>query len=238
MRKTILFITTSHTRLGQSGKTTGIWAEEVGVPYLAFSDAGFAVDIASPAGGQAPFDPGSIKPVGQNSPAMERFLQDPRASEQVQHTLRLSEVDVGGYDAVFFPGGHGAMWDLPSDPLVAGAIETAWEGGKVVGAVCHGVAALVAARTADGQPLVAGKRVNSFTDDEEQAAGLSQVVPFLLEARLRELGSHFEKAPNWQRFAVRDGQLVTGQNPASSGLVAELVLEALAKPAARTARAA
>ncbi|MCW8206289.1 type 1 glutamine amidotransferase domain-containing protein [Verminephrobacter aporrectodeae subsp. tuberculatae] len=226
----ILFIATSHTRLGNTGRQTGIWAEEIAVPYQIFAEAGYGVDIVSPKGGAAAFDPGSIKPAGQNSEVVERFLSDPQARQKVEHTQLVANANVVGYDAVFFPGGHGAMWDLPEDPHVTRAVEAAQAAGKVIGAVCHGVAALVSARAADGRPMVSGKRVNSFTDDEEEAAGLSNVVPFRLESRLRELGGRFEKAPNWASFAVRDGALVTGQNPASSAQVARLVLQALEHP--------
>jgi putative intracellular protease/amidase len=228
MSRKILFITTSHTQMGQTGRQTGIWAEEVAAPYLIFAQAGYDIDLASPQGGAAPFDPGSLKPAGQNNPTIEQFLADAVAQDKVRHTLRVADVNAQGYDAVFFPGGHGAMWDLPVDANVARIVEQAYAQGKVIGAVCHGVAGLVSARQADGRAIVAGRRVNSFTNQEEQAAGLTEVVPFLLESRLTELGGLFEKAPNWSSFAVNDGQLVTGQNPASSAQVATQVLLSLA----------
>lgn len=227
MSRKILFITTSHTQMGQSGRKTGIWAEEVIVPYMLFSEAGYQIDIASPLGGQAPFDPGSIKPAGQNNPIIERFLADAVAQTKVKQTLRVSEVHVQSYDALFFPGGHGAMWDLPESADVKRVVEQAAAANKVIGAVCHGVAGLVSARLPDGRSIVADRRVNSFTDQEEQAAGLTQIVPFLLESRLTELGGNFEKAPNWTSFAVTDGLLITGQNPASSALVAQQMLQTL-----------
>lgn len=227
MPRKILFITTSHTQMGQSGRQTGIWAEEVIVPYMLFSEAGYQIDIASPLGGQAPFDPGSIKPAGQNNPIIERFLADAVAQTKVKQTLRVSEVHVQPYDALFFPGGHGAMWDLPESADVKRVVEQAAAANKVIGAVCHGVAGLVSARLPDGRSIVADRRVNSFTDQEEQAAGLTQIVPFLLESRLTELGGNFEKAPNWTSFAVTDGLLITGQNPASSALVAQQMLQTL-----------
>lgn len=235
MSRKILFITTSHTQMGNTGRQTGIWAEEVAAPYLAFTDAGYEVDIASPKGGEAPFDPGSVKPKGQNSEVIEYFLADPEAQRKTKHTQLVADIDVANYDAVFFPGGHGAMWDLPEDANVTRVVEEAHASGKVIGAVCHGVAGLVTARSADGRSIVSGRRVNSFTDDEEDAAGLSGVVPFKLESRLRELGAHFEKAPNWASFAVQEGALVTGQNPASSAHVAQLVLQALGVTAANVA---
>lgn len=235
MSKKILFIATSHTQMGNTGRQTGIWAEEVAAPYLLFVDAGYAVDIVSPKGGEAPFDPASIKARGQNGAVVERFLADPEAQRKIKQTLRAADIDAAGYDALFFPGGHGAMWDLPGDAGVTHAVEAAHAAGKVIGAVCHGVAGLVSARAADGRPIVSGKRVNAFTDDEEEAAGLSSVVPFKLESRLRELGARFEKAPNWTSYAVQDGSLITGQNPASSERVARLILQALGVAAAEPA---
>lgn len=223
----ILIIVTSNDRMGETGKPTGLWAEELAAPYFAFTDAGHEVEIASPKGGAAPIDPGSLKPQGENDAVVERFLADPTAQRKVQATQVVGELDASRFDAVFFPGGHGTMWDLPGDAGVTRAVESAYAAGKVVAAVCHGPAGLVSARRPDGQPLVAGKRVNAFTDEEERQAGLIETVPFTLESRLRELGAQFEKAASWQPFAVRDGQLITGQNPQSSAEVARLVLQAL-----------
>ncbi|MCM5678106.1 type 1 glutamine amidotransferase domain-containing protein [Schlegelella sp. S2-27] len=227
MTRRILIIVTSNDRMGETARPTGLWAEELAAPYFAFVDAGHEVEIASPKGGAAPIDPGSLKPRGENDAVVERFLADETVQRKVKATRRVSELDASGFDAVFFPGGHGTMWDLPGDVGVTRAVESAYAAGKVVAAVCHGPAGLVSARRPDGQPLVAGKRVNAFTDDEERAAGQMDSVPFTLESRLRELGAHFEKAANWQPFAVRDGQLITGQNPQSSAEVARLVLHAL-----------
>jgi putative intracellular protease/amidase len=227
MSKKILFIVTSNAQMGAGGKATGIWAEELAVPYYAMIDAGFAVDIASPAGGQAPMDPGSMKPAGSNVPAVERFLNDTEAMHKSATTVSASSVNAATYDAVFFPGGHGTMWDLPTDAGVTTAVESAFAANKIIASVCHGAAGLVTAKRADGKSIVAGKRVNSFTDSEEAAAGLTTVVPFLLEARIRELGAIFEGAANWQPFAIRDGNLITGQNPSSSELVAHHVIDAL-----------
>lgn len=223
----ILIIVTSNDRMGETGKPTGLWAEELAAPYFAFTDAGHEVEIASPKGGAAPIDPGSLKSQGENDAVVERFLADPTAQRKVQATQVVGELDASRFDAVFFPGGHGTMWDLPGDAGVTRAVESAYAAGKVVAAVCHGPAGLVSARRPDGQPLVAGKRVNAFTDEEERQAGLIETVPFTLESRLRELGAQFEKAASWQPFAVRDGQLITGQNPQSSAEVARLVLQAL-----------
>lgn len=227
MSRRILIIVTSNARMGDTGKPTGLWAEELAAPYFAFVDAGFDVEIASPQGGAAPVDPGSLKPEGENDAVVERFLADEAAQRKVRATRRVAEVDAAAFDAVFFPGGHGTMWDLPGDAGVTRAVESAYAAGKIVAAVCHGPAGLVSARRPDGQPLVAGKRVNAFTDDEEREAGQAETVPFLLESRLRNLGAKFEKTGNWQPFAVRDGQLITGQNPQSSAEVARLVLQAL-----------
>lgn len=209
----VLMILTSNAQMGAHGKPTDLWAEELATPYYVLADAGVQVTLASPAGGVAPVDPGSVKPAGQNDPATERFLADAALQQAVTHTVKLSEVDSSRYDAVFFPGGHGTMWDLPGHLDVTRAVERAWVAGRLVGSVCHGAAGLVSARRPDGQSIVAGLRVNSFTDAEERAVGLDGVVPFLLESRLRALGGRFEGGPAWQPNAVRDGQLVTGQNP-------------------------
>ncbi len=227
MKTRILMIVTSNSRMGDSGKPTGLWAEEFAVPYYALTDAGAEVVIASPAGGPAPIDAASLKPKGENDPAVERYLADAATQARMAATQRAADVDAAEFDAVFFPGGHGTMWDLPNDAGVTRAVERAFAGGKLIASVCHGAAGLVTAKRADGQPVVQGKRVNAFTDAEEAAVGLTEVVPFLLESRLRELGGRFEGAANWQPFAIRDGQLITGQNPQSSALVAKALLGAL-----------
>lgn len=225
----ILIILTSNAQMGELGKPTGLWVEELAVPYYVLADAGVKITLASPKGGAAPLDPASVQPTGQNDMATERFLADAVLQRAVAHTVKLSEVDSTRFDAVFFPGGHGTMWDLPGDPDVSRAVERAWTAGKFVSSVCHGAAGLVGARRPDGQPIVAGLRVNSFTDAEERAVGLDGIVPFLLESRLRDLGARFDGGPAWQAYAVRDGQLVTGQNPQSSHLVAEQLLKALGR---------
>jgi putative intracellular protease/amidase len=228
MSKNILMLVTSNAVMGQTGKPTGIWAEELTVPYYAFVDAGYSVTLASPLGGAATIDPGSLKPKGSNEASVERYLNDTDVQKKVAHTLASEQVHGEQFDAVFFPGGHGTMWDLPLDAGVTRAVEKAFAAGKLIASVCHGAAGLVSAKRPDGQSIVQGKRVNAFTNAEEDAAGLSAVVPFALESRLRELGGIFEGAANWQAFAVRDGQLITGQNPQSSSLVAQHVLAALA----------
>jgi putative intracellular protease/amidase len=223
----VLMIVTSNSRMGDSGKPTGLWAEELAAPYYALVDAGADVVLASPAGGRAPIDAGSLKPAGQNPPVVERLLKDAAAQAKIETTQRASTVDASKFDAVFFPGGHGTMWDLPGDAGVTRAVEQAFANDKLIASVCHGAAGLVSAKRPDGKSIVHGKRVNSFTDAEETAVGLQAVVPFMLESRLRELGGVFEGAANWQPFAIRDGLLITGQNPQSSELVAQHVLSAL-----------
>ena len=227
MNKRVLIIVTSNAKMGDSAKVTGIWAEELAAPYYAFIDAGITVELASPKGGAVPFDPASVKPKGLNGTHVERFLADAEAQHRCASTRAMAQMDGAGFDAIFFPGGHGAMWDLPKDQDVTHAVEAAYQANKIIAAVCHGPAGLVAAKRPDGKSILHGKRINAFTDDEEAAAGLTQVVPFALETRMREQGGVFEKAANWQPFAVRDGNLITGQNPMSSTLVAQHVLEAL-----------
>lgn len=228
MSRHVLMIVTSNARMGDTRKATGIWAEELVVPYYALTDAGLQVTLASPAGGPAPIDPSSLKPRGENEPIIERYLADAALQALVANTARASDFDGANFDAVFFPGGHGTMWDLPVDAGVTQAVERAFASGRFIASVCHGAAGLVTAKRGDGQSIVHGLRVNSFTDAEEIAVGLQQVVPFMLESRLRALGGRFEGADNWQPFAIRDGQLITGQNPQSSHQVATLLLEALA----------
>jgi putative intracellular protease/amidase len=231
--KRVLMIVTSNARMGETGKPTGVWAEELAVPYFAFIDAGAAVEFASPRGGSVPFDPASIKDAGTNHAAVERLLNDATLQARLAATIPVATVDGAVFDAVFFPGGHGTMWDLPHASVgkVAG---DAFQAGRLVGSVCHGAAGLVSAVDATGKPIVNGRRINSFTNAEETAAGLMNVVPFALESRLRELGGLFEGAANWQAFSLRDGQLITGQNPASSASVAALIIDALGLAAPQT----
>lgn len=223
----ILMIVTAAARMGASDQPTGLWLEELSTPYYAFIDAGAAVTLASIPGGPAPIDPKSLQPAGQNAASVDRFRADPVASAALAATQALATIDVAAFDAVFLPGGHGTMWDLPEDPTLAALLSAAWAQGKVVTAVCHGPAGLVGAHDQDGAPLVRGRRVTGFTDAEERAVGLDAVVPFLLESRLRALGGLFEHGENWAPHAVADGRLVTGQNPASSALTAALTLQAL-----------
>ncbi len=227
--KRILIVLTSHDKLGETGKQTGFWFEELSNPYYTFIDAGYRIDIASIKGGKAPIAPGSEGQSGNRPASVQRFLADPAAMAQIGNTTAVDGADAGSYDAIFLPGGHGTMWDFPDNAALADIIGTLFDAGKVVAAVCHGPAGLVSAKRKDGRSILYGKRVNAFTNTEEAAAGLTGVVPFLLEQRLRELGGHFERAADWQPIAVRDGNLVTGQNPQSSLAVAEKVLEALAE---------
>ncbi len=220
----ILIVLTSHAALGDTGRKTGFFWEELCVPYAAFRQAGCTVDLASIAGGMPPADPTSV---ATEAPEVAAFLADPGAMAALADTMPVAAVQFADYDAVFLPGGHGTMWDLPGSEPLAALIGRMFDAGRVVAAVCHGPAGLVNARRADGQPIVAGLRVSGFTDAEEAASGLTDVVPFLLESRLRGLGAVFKAGPDFAAQAVRDGNLVTGQNPASSALVAELTLEAL-----------
>ena len=227
MNAHILMIVTSNAQMGDSDKPTGLWAEELVVPYYALVDAGVRVTLASPNGGVAPIDARSLKAKGENDAIIERFLADDEFQTRIATTLKVADCDGAQFDALFFPGGHGTMWDLPQHAGVTRAVERAFAHNKLIASVCHGAAGLVTAKRPDGQSIVKDKRVNAFTNDEEVAVGLDTVVPFMLETRLRELGGHFEGTANWQPFAIRDGQLITGQNPQSSQRVAEILLEAL-----------
>ncbi len=231
----VLFVLTSHTILGSTGRETGFYFDEMATPYWKLIDAGHTVTIASIAGGTAQHDPGSINADASKRPApVARFLTDPAAMAQLSATPDISAINPDEFDAVFLPGGHGTMYDFPENADLAAVVGRIWQAGGVVSAVCHGPAGLLEAKHADGRPLVMGMRVNSFTDAEEAAAGLTTQMPFLLETRLRDLGAVFESTDNFQPHAVRDGRLVTGQNPASALLVAEHLVAALAE---RTAQA-
>jgi putative intracellular protease/amidase len=223
----ILIILTSHSALGLTGHTTGLWFEELTAPYYIFADAGVQVDIASVAGGAVPIDPGSLNAAGGNPVTVERFLKDKAAMAQFEHSQKAETLSIMAYDAVFLPGGHGTMWDMAQSKEITELLSQAWAEGKILAAVCHGPAGLVNVQDTDGKPLVAGRRVSAFSNAEEKAAGLDQVVPFLLETRIRELGALYESGPDFKPFALRDGRLITGQNPASSEEVARLTLKTL-----------
>ena len=221
--KKALIVVTSHDRLGNTGKHTGYYLPEVSHPYYALLDAGVAVDIASPQGGAAPMDPSSGD---RTDPANARFLDTPDDRDKVEHTVRLAAVDPSTYDAILFAGGHGTMWDFREDRDVQRLAAAIHDAGGVVAAVCHGPAALVDVRLSSGDYLVAGKRVTGFSNDEEEAAKLTAVVPFLLESALVERGGRYQKADGlWKEHVVTDGRLVTGQNPASAAGVGRAVAE-------------
>jgi putative intracellular protease/amidase len=224
----VLMILTSHAQLGNTGKPTGIWAEELTTPYYALKDAGFDVVLASPLGGKPPFAAGSAKDaIDDNEGSVKRFLKDSAAMVKFSVTHQAKSINAVDYSAVFLPGGHGTMWDTAEDSATAKLVSDMFNAGKPVAAVCHGPAGLVKALRADGKSILFGKKVNGFTNEEETAAGLMDVVPFHLETRMRDLGGLFENGPMWQPYAVRDGNLITGQNPQSSALVASHVVAAL-----------
>jgi putative intracellular protease/amidase len=226
--KPVLMILTSHAQLGNTGKPTGIWAEELTTPYYALRDSGLSVVLASPKGGRPPFAEGSVKElVEDNEGSVKRFLQDAQATALFDATLKTADLNAADYSAVFLPGGHGTMWDTATDEHTARLVGDTFNAGQPVAAVCHGPAGLVKARRADGKSIVFGKRVNGFTNEEETTVNLMDVVPFHLESKLRELGGIFEQGPMWQAYAVRDGNLITGQNPASSALVAQHMVQVL-----------
>ena len=223
----ILMVLTSHDQLGDTGKKTGFWLEEFAAPYYVLKDAGVTVTLASPAGGQPPLDPKSDEPDAQTA-ATKRFKSDPEAQAALAHTGLLADASAQAYDAVFYPGGHGPLWDLAQDQASIGLIEAFVNAGKPVAAVCHAPGVLRHVKGVDGQPLVKGKHVTGFTNSEEEAVGLTKVVPFLVEDMLREHGGLYEKGADWASHVVTDGKLVTGQNPASSEAAAEALLKLLA----------
>jgi putative intracellular protease/amidase len=224
----ILMIVTSHAQLGSTGKPTGIWAEELTTPYYALLDADLEITLASPLGGLPPFAEDSVKKsVEANEGSVKRFLQDAAAMEKFQATHSTASLQAADFSAVFLPGGHGTMWDTATDPHTARLVSEIFNAGKPTASVCHGPAGLVQALRPDGKSIVFGKKMNAFTNEEEAAAGLMDIVPFHLESKLRELGALFEHGPMWGAYAVRDGHLITGQNPASSALVAQHVVAAL-----------
>jgi putative intracellular protease/amidase len=218
----ILMVLTSHDILGATGRKTGFWLEEFAAPYFVFRDAGVELTLASPKGGQPPIDPVSDLPENQTE-AMVRFKKDEAAQQALAHTLRLADVKAEDYDTVFYPGGHGPMWDLAEDPVSIALIEAFYNSGKPVALVCHAPGVLRHV-TYKGEPLVKGRRVTGFTNEEEEEVQLTKVVPFLVEDELKRLGANFEKVSNWQPFAIIDGRLITGQNPASSTSAAHALL--------------
>ena len=222
----ILMVLTSHDQLGNTGRKTGFWLEEFAAPYYLLKDAGAHITLASPKGGQPPLDPKSDEADAQTT-ATRRFNGDREAQATLAETLKLREVSASNYDAVFYPGGHGPLWDLAEDKASIALIEAMQAAGKPVAAVCHAPGVLRHVKTADGLPLVKGKKVTGFTNTEEDAAGLSMVVPFLVEDMLKENGAIYSKAADWQSYVLTDGILITGQNPASSEAAAAALLKLL-----------
>ena len=222
----ILMVLTSHDQLGDTGKKTGFWLEEFAAPYYTLKEAGARLTVVSPKGGQPPLDPKSDEPDAQTA-ATARFKADPEAQAALANTGKLADVSAGDFDAVFYPGGHGPLWDLAEDRASIALIEAMIAAGKPVAAVCHAPGVLRHVNGPDGKPLVNSKKVTGFTNTEEEAVGLTKVVPFLVEDMLKEKGGMYSKLGDWQPYAVTDGLLVTGQNPASSEVAAEQLLKLL-----------
>ncbi|MDJ0366684.1 type 1 glutamine amidotransferase domain-containing protein [Hymenobacter sp. H14-R3] len=224
----IAMILTSHDELGTTGKKTGFWLEEFAGPYYVFQDAGVELTLASPKGGQPPLDPASDVPSAQTA-ATERFKKDPAAQQALAHTVTLDTIKAADFDAVFYPGGHGPLWDLAEDKQSISLLETAYAAGKPVAVVCHAPGVLRHVKAPNGDPLVKGKPVTGFTNTEEEAVQLTNVVPFLVEDMLKENGGTYSKGADWQPYVVTAGNLITGQNPASSEPAAQEMLKQLSK---------
>ncbi|MCL4639695.1 MULTISPECIES: type 1 glutamine amidotransferase domain-containing protein [Olivibacter] len=224
----VLIVLTSHDQLGDTGEKTGFWVEEFAAPYYVLADAGVEVTIASPEGGQPPIDPKSALPDFQTE-ATKRFDADKALQEKLAHSIPLSDVNEKDYDAVFYPGGHGPLWDLTNDARSIKLIEAFWKEGKPVAAVCHAPGVLRFVKDAEGNPLVKGKKVTGFSNTEEEAVQLTDVVPYLVEDELKKLGGNYSKTEDWKSYSVQDGNLITGQNPASSEEAAKKLLDLLRK---------
>jgi len=224
----ILMVLTSHDVLGNTGRKTGFWLEEFAAPYFVFRDAGVELTLASPRGGQPPIDPKSDLPENQTD-AMARFKKDSAAQQELANTKKLADMKSQDFDTIFYVGGHGPMWDLVDNVDSIALIESFYNSGKPVAAVCHSPGVLHRV-TYKGAPIVRGKRVTGFANSEEEAVGLTHVVPFLVEDELKRLGGLYEQAPTWEPLGIIDGRLVTGQNPASSTAAAKLLLKLLARP--------
>ena len=222
----ILFVLTSHDTLGNTGKKTGFWIEEFAIPYYTLLDKGADITLATPKGGLAPIDPSSDTPDARTKDT-ERFKNDAVAQDKIKNTLALTAIDPNDFDAIFYPGGHGPLWDLANDATSIGLIENFNKQKKPIAFVCHAPAALKGVKNEDGFPLVKGKKVTGFTNSEEEAVQLTSVVPFLVEDMLKANGGIYSKESDWAPYAVQDGNLITGQNPASSELVAEKLLASL-----------
>ncbi|MFA6302686.1 MAG: type 1 glutamine amidotransferase domain-containing protein [Legionella sp.] len=219
----ILMVLTSHDKLGDTGRKTGFWLEEFAAPYFVFKDAGMELTLASPKGGMPPIDPKSELPENQ-TPAMLRFKKDALAKKALSHTVKLADVRAEDFDTIFYVGGHGPLWDLADNPISINLIESFYNAGKPIALVCH-APGLLHRVTFEGAPIVKGKRVTGFSNNEEGQIHLTNVVPFLVEDELKRLGGHYERAPNWQSCVIVDGRLITGQNPASSVEAAQALLK-------------
>lgn len=224
----ILLVLTSHDQLGDTGKKTGFWLEEFAAPYYVFKDAGATLTLASPKGGQPPLDPKSDDPSAQTD-ATKRFKADPEAQKALASTVKLDSVSAADFDAVFYPGGHGPLWDLAEDQKSIKLIENFYAADKPVAVVCHAPGVLRHVKAANGEPLVKGKPVTGFTNTEEEAVQLTNVVPFLVEDMLKQNGGDYSKGADWAPYVVKAGHLITGQNPASSELAAQELLKMLKK---------
>jgi len=229
----VLIVLTSHDQLGNTGRKTGFWLEELAAPYYAFKDAGAEIVLASPQGGRPPLDPKSNEP-GFQTELTHRFEADPAAMAQLAATVRLDSVAQADFDTVFYPGGHGPLWDLAEDRHSIALIESFLAAGKPVALVCHAPGVLRHVRTPAGRPLVEGKQVTGFTNSEEAAVELTDVVPFLVEDELKAKGGNFSRGADWASYVVRDGLLITGQNPGSSAETAAVLLDALAPGSAQS----
>ena len=224
----ILMVLTSHDQLGDTGRKTGFWLEEFAAPYFVFKDAGATITVASPAGGMPPLDPKSDEPDAQTA-ATARYKEDPQAQAALANTERVDKIAASAFDAVFYPGGHGPLWDLANDAASIGIIEATFASGKPLALVCHAPGVLRFAKGVAGKHLVSDKKVTGFTNTEEEAVGLTKIVPFLVEDMLKESGGLYSKGPDWLSFVLTDGYLITGQNPASSEEAAKAVLAMLDK---------
>lgn len=224
----ILMVLTSHDTLGNTGRKTGFWLEELAAPYYAFLEAGADIVLASPKGGQPPLDPKSNEPSFQTD-LTRRFETDAEANAKLAATLRLDSVSQGDFDAVFYPGGHGPLWDLAEDAISIQLIEAFLAAGKPAALVCHAPGVLRHVKKPDGTPLVEGKKVTGFTNSEEEAVGLTNVVPFLVEDELKAKGGLYSKGEDWSSYVVSDGLLITGQNPGSSAEAAQVLVEHLTR---------
>lgn len=224
----VLIVLTSHSELGNTGKKTGFWIEEFAAPYYVLADAGAEITLASPKGGQPPIDPKSDEPDAQTD-ATKRFKADADLKEKLSQTVKLDEINEIDFDAVFYPGGHGPLWDLANDDKSIKLIQDFLNADKPVALVCHAPGALIKVKSADGEPLVKGKEVTGFSNSEEDAVQLTDVVPFLLEDEFKKLGGNYSKGPDWGSYVKKDGLLITGQNPASSEEAAKVLLDLLKK---------